>query len=141
MFFTLMAVTFGISALVAWLSVTLFKRPLAEIFERIIKDPISVAWQKYVVFATYVVGVSGGVRIYQLERYITAPHHDAEIITLSAERWVLELYRTVIETLQSIAWMYLIVFIFALVAYVIVKGFEFKYRSYEAPKPTPEKKD
>ena len=45
---------------------------------------------------------------------------------LNAERWLLEVYRTIIETLQSLAWMYLLVFIFALIAYVIVRGFELK---------------
>ncbi|MEJ2764836.1 hypothetical protein VV869_12840 [Photobacterium sp. MCCC 1A19761] len=69
-------------------------------------------------FAAYVVGISGGVRIYQLERYISAPHKDTQILELTAERWTLEVYRTIIETLQAIAWMYLVVFIFALIAYV-----------------------
>lgn len=67
-----------------------------------------------------------GVRIYDLERYITARHKDVEILQLTLERWTIEIYRTIIETLQSIAWMYLIVFIFALIAYVIVRGFELK---------------
>lgn len=71
-------------------------------------------------------GISGGVRIYDLERYITARHKDVEILQLTLERWTIEIYRTIIETLQSIAWMYLIVFIFALIAYVIVRGFELK---------------
>lgn len=48
------------------------------------------------------------------------------MLQLTAERWTLEIYRTVIETLQSIAWMYLVVFVVALVAFVIVKGFELK---------------
>lgn len=59
-------------------------------------------------FAAFVVGISGGVRMHQLERYISASHKDAQVLVLNAERWTLELYRTVIETLQSIAWMYLI---------------------------------
>ena len=67
-----------------------------------------------------------GVRIYDLERYITARHKDVEILQLTLERWTIEIYRTIIETLQSIAWMYLIVFIFALIEYVIVRGFELK---------------
>lgn len=49
-----------------------------------------------------------------------------EALSLSAERWVLEIYRTIIASLQSIAWMYLVVFIVALIAYVIVKGFELR---------------
>ena len=126
MFFTLLLVTFGLSVVVSFGVVSLFKKPIGEIFHRIIKDPISAAWQKYITFATYVVGISGGVRIYHLERYISARHKDTEILELTLERWTIEVYRTIIETLQSIAWMYLVIFIFALVAYVIVRGFELK---------------
>ncbi|OOV85835.1 hypothetical protein SAMN02745127_02829 [Oceanospirillum multiglobuliferum] len=126
MFFTLLLVTFGLSVAVSFGVVQLFKKPIGEIFHRIIKDPISIAWQKYITFATYVVGISGGVRIYQLERYISARHKDTEILELTIERWTIEVYRAIIETLQSIAWMYLVIFIFALIAYVIVRGFELK---------------
>ncbi len=126
MFFTLLLVTFGLSITVSFGVVLLFKKPIGEIFHRIIKDPISVAWQKYITFATYVVGISGGVRIYQLERYISAQYKDGDILELTLERWTIEVYRTIIETMQSIAWMYLIIFIFALIAYVIVRGFELK---------------
>ena len=126
MFFTLLFITFALSITVSFLVVSIFKKPLGEIFSRIIQDSISAAWQKYIIFATYVVGISGGVRIYDLERYITARHKYVEILQLTLERWTIEIYRTIIETLQSIAWMYLIVFIFALIAYVIVRGFELK---------------
>ena len=39
---------------------------------------------------------------------------------------MLELYRTVIDTLQGIAWMLLVFFVFALIAYVIVRLAEIK---------------
>ncbi|WP_206212022.1 hypothetical protein [Wenzhouxiangella sp. XN24] len=112
------AVSFGV--------VRLFDKPIAAILLRLIQDEISEAWRRYIKFAAFVVGISGGVRIHQLERYISVPHKDAQLLVLNAERWTLELYRTVIETLQSIAWMYLIFFIFALIAYVIVRGFEMR---------------
>ena len=126
MFFTLLLVSLCLSVAVSFIVVTLLKRPIAEIFQRIIKDSISAAWQKYVIFSTYVVGISGGVRVYQLERYITSSEQNPEVLQLTTERWVIEIYRTVIESMQSIAWMYLLVFIFALIAYVIVRGFESK---------------
>ena len=65
------------------------------------------------------VGVSAGVRIYAIEKYITPQRHDREarIIELTSERWILELYRTIIESLQGIAWMLLVFFVFALIAY------------------------
>ena len=50
---------------------------------------------------------------------------------LTAERWTLEVYRTVIETLQSIAWLFLVVFLVALVAYVIVRVFELRHRALQ----------
>lgn len=131
MFFTLLIVTFMLALLVCVAMVSLFKKPIADIFQRIIKDPISIAWQKYIVFATYVVGISGGVRIYELERYITAHFDKANVLELTAERWVIEIYRTLIETLHSIAWLYLVVFVFALIAYVIVHGFELKNASHK----------
>jgi hypothetical protein len=79
-------------------------------------------------FAILVVGISAGVRIYHVEKYITPVRADkaAAIAELTFERWVLELYRTVIETLQGIAWMLLVFFVFALIAYVIVRLAELK---------------
>ena len=135
MFFTLLLITFALSVVVSFIAVLLFKKPLTEMFQRIIQDTISTTWVKYITFATYVVGISGGVRIYQLERYITAQANQ-EILELTAERWTIEIYRTIIETLQAIAWMYLVVFIFALIAYVIVRGFELKNAVQSLNKPS-----
>jgi hypothetical protein len=74
-----------------------------------------------------VVGISSGVRIWQLERYITPINREGtDVIVLNLERWILEVYRTVIGSLQGIAWLLLVFFIFALIAYVIVRLFEFK---------------
>ena len=46
---------------------------------------------------------------------------EQKVLELTSERWVLELYRTIIETLQSIAGMLLIVFVATLIAYVLVR--------------------
>ena len=127
MFFTLLLVTLLLAICVAFGVVKAFTKPIKSIFNRIIQDDISTAWQNYINFAAYVVGISGGVRIHQLERYISAPEMDTEVLVLNSQRWTLEIYRTIIETLQSLAWMYLVVFLFALIAYVIVKGFEMKH--------------
>lgn len=127
MFLTLLLVTFLISALVSFVVVLLFTRPIDKILARIIADEISDAWVKYIKFGLYVVGISSGVRIYELERYITRPPiKDAEIISLTPERWVLEVYRTVISVLQGLAGVLLIFFIVALIAFVIVRIFELR---------------
>ena len=126
MFFSLLIATFLIAVLTASLVVKVFNRPVKGILERIINDPISAAWHRYITFAAFVVGISGGVRIYALERYILPLHSPGNDVpptvpVLTAERWTLEIYRTIIDCLQSMAWMYLVVFLFALVAYVVVR--------------------
>jgi hypothetical protein len=124
MFIPLLIVTFTISLVTCFVTGWLFRHPITAILKRIIGEQLSGAWQRYIAFATYIVGISGGVRIWDLEKYIT-PHLPAsEPITLNADRWTLEVYRTIIGTLQSIAWMLLVFFVFALIAYVILRGFE-----------------
>ncbi len=127
MFFTLLAVTFLIALAVSYGVIRLFDRPINAILGRIVAEEFSGTWHRFVKFAAYVVGISGGVRIRELERYISAPEMEVEILVLTAERWTLEVYRTLIGTLQSLAWMLLVVFIVALLAYVLVRGFELRH--------------
>ena len=72
------------------------------------------------------VGISGGVRIFSLEQYVNPADPKAPPLMLTPERWTLEVYRTVIETLQSTAWMLLVAFVFLLIAYVIARGMELR---------------
>ena len=127
MFLTLLVITFLISVSVCFVVVKLFHKPLIGILNRLIEESLSSAWLKYLKFAIYVVGISSGVRIWELEKYITPVNSkNAQIIALNADRWVLEVYRTIIGTLQGIAWLLLVFFIFSLIAYVIVRLVEFK---------------
>ena len=140
MFLTLLLVTLVVAAAVSALAARAFSAPIERILNRIIADEISAAWLRYMKFAIFVVGVSAGVRIYELEKYITPQRFDDKehIVALTSERWVLELYRTVIETLQGIAWMLLVFFVCALIAYVIVRIAEMKRGSKAdaaAPRP------
>jgi hypothetical protein len=127
MFITLLLVTFVISVSVSALAAGIFNKPMDGILRRIIADAISSAWLKYLKFAIYVVGISTGVRIGELERYIT-PHEfkNAQVIQLTVERWVLEVYRTIIESLQGIAWLLMVFFVLALLAFVVVRIFELR---------------
>lgn len=129
MFLLLLLITLLIAAAVSILVARAFSKPLDSILKRIIADEISMAWLKYMKFAILVVGISAGVRIHELEKYITPQQRwqkDTQIVELTSERWILEIYRTVIETLQGIAWMLLVFFVFALVAYVVVRIAEMK---------------
>lgn len=126
MFLTMLIITFLVAALTSWVVVIIFNKPVANILARIVPEEISLGWLKYMKFAIYVVGISGGVRIRSLEKYINPGEDDVTPLALTAERWVLELYRTLIGALQSISWMLLVFFVFTLIAYVIVRGREMK---------------
>jgi hypothetical protein len=125
MFLTLLVTTFALSAVVATVAALLFSRPINQILARLVSEELAPVWRRYLLFAIYVVGISGGVRVWEIERYIT-PQKDGNVLVLTSSRWVIEIYKTVIGTLQSVAWMLLIFFLFALVAYVVVRGFELK---------------
>ena len=118
--FATFAVAFGVSFAVMWL----FTKPIDSVLQRIIADEISAAWSKYMKFAILVVGVSSGVPVHDLERYVSATLGGREVqsaASLGFDRWIFELYRAAIETLQGIAWMLLVFFVFALIAYVMVR--------------------
>ncbi|UIP25542.1 MULTISPECIES: hypothetical protein [Acinetobacter] len=131
MFYYLIISTFALALLVSFVVMRLFSGSINAILARIIHDPIHEAWAKYTKFAGMVVGTSSGIRIYDMEKYITpltyAENDKRIVIELTQERWVLEIYRTIIETLQGLAWMMLVFFMVALIAYVIVRWSEIKY--------------
>ncbi len=138
MFITLLIVNVLVSIAVCGLIVFLFRKPLDRILRRLVLEDIYSAWSRYILFAIFVVGISGGVRVWDLQKYITPEGPENRILELTSDRWVLEIYSTVINTLQSDAWMLMLVFIFALLAFVIVKGMEL-WR--EKKKPSPDTRD
>lgn len=139
MFYALLLVTFVVATAVSWLSVRIFSKPADVILKRIIQDDIYRSWLTYLKFALYVVGISAGVRIYQLEQYISPQDwkKEGQVLPLNAERWTLEVYRTIIETLQGIAWVLLVYFVVALVAFVIVRIVEIWRKSKTDPNSQP----
>ena len=127
MILTLLLVTLLTAVVVSFGVAMLFRGSLRTILQRILTPELVTAWFRYITFAIYVVGVSGGVRIWELEKYITPRAENEPAVVLTRDRWLLELYRTVIATLQSTAWMLLVVFAVALIAVVIVRGQELKH--------------
>jgi hypothetical protein len=126
MFIHLLLVNLLVALAVCVILALLFRNPIAAILRRIIAEDIHRVWGRYLTFAIYVVGLSGGVRVWDLERYINPSGSDKTVLQLTQDRWVLEVYRTIIGTLQSVAWMLLVFFLFAMIAYVIIKGMEVK---------------
>jgi hypothetical protein len=125
MFITLLSVIFIIAFATSALAAMLFSKPVSKILVRLITEELAPTWKRYITFAIYVVGISGGVRIWDMEKYIT-PDKDGKLLTLTSDRWTIEIYKSIVDSLQSIAWMLLIFFLFALIGYVIIRGFEAK---------------
>lgn len=105
----------------ALLTVRFFDAAILRILHTILGAELASAWQRYLRFAIVVVGVSGGVRPLDLEKYIAPNRPGATAPELSLERWTLELYRSLIDSLQSIAWMLLLFFIGAMIAHVLLR--------------------
>ena len=134
MFLTLLLVTFAIATAVSVVVAAAFRRPVQRILARIIPDDLSSTWLRYLMFATFVVGISSGVRIWELEKYITQrPVRGLEVVELTRDRWILEVYRTVIGTLQGLAWVLLIFFVVSLIAFVLVRMSELRGTRRTAP--------
>ncbi|HUO60893.1 MAG TPA: hypothetical protein VMU24_09520 [Candidatus Acidoferrales bacterium] len=126
MFINLLVSTLAVSIITAAVVMVLFSRPISKLLKRIVSDDLAPVWQRYITFAIFVVGISGGVRFWDLERYLT-PDNQGKLLQLNSERWVLELYKTILGALQGLAWMLLVFFLFALLAYVVLRGFEMRH--------------
>jgi hypothetical protein len=72
MFLILLLATFLIAVVTSTLAASLFSRPVKKILDRLVSEELGATWKRYILFAIYVVGVSGGVRVWDLERYLTS---------------------------------------------------------------------
>ena len=142
MFLFLLFATCAVALFVSIVVMRLFTKPIDSVLRRIIADEISAAWSKYLKFAILVVGVSAGVQLRDLEKYITPMLGGREVQTVSLgfDRWVFEIYRTAIETLQGIAWMLLVFFVFALLAFVFVRLGELRREHRDQPSGNQDRK-
>lgn len=121
MFLNLLLVTFLVALAVSILITLFFKPSISRILKRILGDEIYQAWVRYMLFAVMVVGISSGVRLWDLEKYLMPPEEGKQAIVLNSDRWILELYRTIIGSLQGIAWLLLVFFLIALIGFIIVR--------------------
>ena len=133
MFFVLLIVTLGVAVLTSTIVVLFFKKPIRQILDRIIGEEIAAGWHRFLLFAIYVVGISSGVQIWKLEQYLHPPDVRGPDgagrlpLTLDAASMGLEIYRTIVQVLQGIAWALLVFFVVALVAFAIIRRGEAKH--------------
>jgi len=124
MFFVLLLLTLFVALATAGLVVLLFRKPIRQILDRIIGEQIADGWHRFLLFAVFVVGISSGVQIFKLEQYVHPERYGpdpAKVLPLDGPSMGLEIYRTIIQTLQGVAWALLVFFVVALIAFAIVR--------------------
>jgi hypothetical protein len=127
MFFVLLVLTLGVALATSLLIVFLFRKPIRQILDRVIGEEIASGWHRFLLFAIFVVGVSSGVQIWKLEQYVHperfGPREGGVVppLTLDGPSLGLEIYRTIIQTLQGVAWALLVFFVVALIAFAIIR--------------------
>ncbi|MDE0301124.1 MAG: hypothetical protein OXN17_21045 [Candidatus Poribacteria bacterium] len=124
MFPALLIVPPIVAAIISFCVVKVFEKPIAAILSRIIKDEVSRFFIKYVKLATYLVGISRGIRIFQLYedmRKLNADNQDFDWIDIL---WMSGIYGTIIGTLQAIVHIYLWLFLLLSLLYIMVKVLE-----------------
>ncbi len=130
MFIIYLLLTFSISLLLSLGVARMFRPSMNKIMNRIIADEVSGSWIGYLKYAMVVVGVSGGVPLYQLENVLNSGRlPDSPKVIMDMNFFLFEAFRSVINTLQSLAWVLLFFFFTTLIAVIIVKTSEMKRNS------------
>ena len=136
MFVVLLFGSLGLALVISYVLTRIFRSSVSGILSRIISEDISFAWVRYILFAMYVAGVSSGVRVWQLERYIIPQVTDGkaqEVLTLTGERLLLEFYGTLIGTMQGVSGVLRMFFVVALIAYVVMRVVESRRADHAKP--------
>ncbi len=110
----------ALSATIAWIS----REAIDTILRRFVVDPVvRSGFEKYIRFAIVVVGISSGTRVKALQEYISAADWNKPTMqaALTQEFWTLELYRTVMGTLEGVAGLLLLCIFLALIAPAVLR--------------------
>ena len=119
------AVAFITAGLVSFCVASVCEKPLSIFMRRIIRNETGSAFTKYARYATYLVGISYGVRVDALSTELRA--HVLENISIRHVpnypewwMWLIGILTIIMQSLTAIASMYLVFFIFGLIAYITV---------------------
>jgi hypothetical protein len=110
MFLALFGVSFALalalSFTVAWVS----KDAIETVLRRFVADSVvRAAFSKYLRFAMVVVGISVGTRVSPLQEYMAASYSGkvSMLAAVNQEYWVMEIYHTILGTLEGLVWLLL----------------------------------
>jgi hypothetical protein len=106
LFLLLILVSLAAALVTTFLVVLAFRGPISSILSRIVDDSVGAAWNRYLVFALLVVGVSAGVNTWNLERYLSGGEYAtpaSPVLELGTPALALEAYRAAIGSLRALA--------------------------------------
>jgi hypothetical protein len=112
MTYLLLLLTIATAVTTAFVLARLTDKLVALLIGRLVDDKeLCTAWTKYIRLAIYVVGVTGGVKVYQLERYLSGSYElDPEIGRIG-----IEIFRAASDAAVAVIWLLLPVFLVSLI--------------------------
>ena len=144
----LLVIQFVCAIVISFCVVKVFNKPISAIFKRIIQDEISLSFTKYVKYATYFFGISGGLighlsEEYMPDKYLSESTSDSQTSGLDDELmseirdnlwfWMMcgLIIGRIAGTLHAVAQMYLVLFVIVVIAYIAVKILELRENQSE----------
>ena len=91
------------------------------VLQRFVSRQVGEAFTKYLGFAIVVVGIASRSRVRLLEDFMGAPAYNRDTLNaqLTQELWVVAMYHTIVDSLEGIAWLFVIVGLILLAALII----------------------
>lgn len=117
MFITLLVVNLTISLAVCLATTFIFRKKFTDYLRKQWTEEGASIWIKYMSYLLCIIGVSVGTRVWDVERYLV----NGKTSELTQEQMALEMYKTLMATLQICALMIFVFLIFAWVASLIRK--------------------
>ena len=114
LFLASFVVSLALSLFIAYIS----RDAVDSILRRFVADDaVRVGFEKYIRFGIVVVGIVGGTRVRALQEYIAAASWNKAALeaALTQEVWVMEMYRTIIGTLEGLVLLLLICILLAFI--------------------------
>jgi hypothetical protein len=91
---------------------------LNRILDHLASQPLAHAWRKCLNWAIILVGLQGGVRVWELENFALSQNKIP--FNTNPLYWILEIYRVFIDTAQSCIWVIILFLLVALLVEAIV---------------------
>lgn len=125
MFYSLLLSSLVTSIILSLIVVSLFKKSVESMLSKVIEVDIYSEWSKYISFVMYVVGITSGIKISELQKF-TENTSFLNPDYFNFEKVALNVFLSAKETAQSLAWLLFVFYMVVLISLVIIKIFSKK---------------